>query len=367
MDTRDIEYMRRAIALAERGVGFVNPNPLVGAVIVKDGRIIGEGWHECYGQWHAERNAFRNCTEDTRGATMYVTLEPCCHQGKTPPCTEAIIEHGIARVVVGMEDPNPLVAGKGMALLREAGIVVECGVGEEVLREQNRVFLKYIRERRPWVVMKTAMTIDGKIATRTGDSRWVTGETSRALVHELRHRFMAIVAGIGTVLADDPMLNCRVEGKEVRQPVRVVVDSQARLPLGSRIVKTAREYRTIVAYTRFAPSENVEALAAEGVEMLLCGEREGLVDLHDLMRLLGEGGIDSVLLEGGGNLNFSFLEGELVDEIYAFVAPKIVGGMNAKTSVEGRGVEKMMEALPFRFADVERLGGDVLLKYRREN
>ena len=363
----DIEYMRRAIELAERGVGFTNPNPMVGAVIVKGGKVIGEGWHERCGEWHAERNAFRNCTVPAEGATMYVTLEPCCHYGKTPPCTEAIIEHGIARVVVGMEDPNPLVAGKGIALLREAGIEVVCGVEEEALREQNRVFLKYISTKLPWVAMKTAMTLDGKIATRTGDSKWITGAEARAYVHELRHRFMAIVVGIGTAVADDPLLNCRIEGRGVRQPIRVVVDSNARLSLDSQLVKTAGEYRTIVAHTRFAPEESVKALREAGVEMLLCKEKEGLVDVRNLLELLGQSGIDSILLEGGGSLNYTFLAEGLADELYAFIAPKIVGGMNAKTPVEGAGMEKMADAINLELENVLNIGHDVLLKLKVKN
>ena len=363
----DIEYMRRAIELAERGVGFTNPNPMVGAVIVKGGKVIGEGWHERCGEWHAERNAFRNCTVPAEGATMYVTLEPCCHYGKTPPCTEAIIEHGIARVVVGMEDPNPLVAGKGIALLREAGIEVVCGVEEEALREQNRVFLKYISTKLPWVAMKTAMTLDGKIATRTGDSKWITGAEARAYVHELRHRFMAIVVGIGTAVADDPLLNCRIEGRGVRQPIRVVVDSNARLSLDSQLVKTAGEYRTIVAHTRFAPEESVKALREAGVEMLLCKEKEGLVDVRNLLELLGQSGIDSILLEGGGSLNYTFLAEGLADELYAFIAPKIVGGMNAKTPVEGAGMEKMADAINLELENVLNVGHDVLLKLKVKN
>ena len=360
----DIEYMRRAMELAERGVGFTNPNPMVGAVIVKGGKVIGEGWHERCGEWHAERNAFKNCTVPAEGATMYVTLEPCCHYGKTPPCTEAIIEHGIARVVVGMEDPNPLVAGKGIALLREAGIEVVCGVEEEALREQNRVFLKYISTKLPWVAMKTAMTLDGKIATRTGDSKWITGAEARAYVHELRHRFMAIVVGIGTAVADDPLLNCRIEGRGVRQPIRVVVDSNARLSLDSQLVKTAGEYRTIVAHTRFAPEESVKALREAGVEMLLCKEKEGLVDVRNLLELLGQSGIDSILLEGGGSLNYTFLAEGLADELYAFIAPKIVGGMNAKTPVEGAGMEKMADAINLELENVLNIGHDVLLKLK---
>ena len=363
----DIEYMRRAIELAERGVGFTNPNPMVGAVIVKGGKVIGEGWHERCGEWHAERNAFKNCTVPAEGATMYVTLEPCCHYGKTPPCTEAIIEHGIARVVVGMEDPNPLVAGKGIALLREAGIEVVCGVEEEALREQNRVFLKYISTKLPWVAMKTAMTLDGKIATRTGDSKWITGAEARAYVHELRHRFMAILVGIGTVVADDPLLNCRIEGRGVRQPIRVVVDSNARLSLDSQLVKTAGEYRTIVAHTRFAPEESVKALREAGVEMLLCKEKEGLVDVRNLLELLGQSGIDSILLEGGGSLNYTFLAEGLADELYAFIAPKIVGGMNAKTPVEGAGMEKMADAINLELENVLNIGHDVLLKLKVKN
>ena len=363
----DIEYMRRAIELAERGVGFTNPNPMVGAVIVKGGKVIGEGWHERCGEWHAERNAFRNCTVPAEGATMYVTLEPCCHYGKTPPCTEAIIEHGIARVVIGMEDPNPLVAGKGIAFLREAGIEVVCGIEEEALREQNRVFLKYISTRLPWVALKAAMTLDGKIATRTGDSKWITGAEARAYVHELRHRFMAILVGIGTAVADDPLLNCRIEGRGVRQPIRVVVDSNARLSLESQLVQTAEEYRTIVAYTRFAPEERVKALREAGVEMLLCEEKEGLVDVRNLLELLGQFGIDSILLEGGGNLNYTFLSEGLVDELYAFVAPKIVGGMSAKTPVEGTGVEKMADAINLELKNVLNIGDDVLLKLKVKN
>ena len=363
----DIEYMRRAMELAERGVGFTNPNPMVGAVIVKGGKVIGEGWHERCGEWHAERNAFKNCTVPAEGATMYVTLEPCCHYGKTPPCTEAIIEHGIARVVVGMEDPNPLVAGKGIALLREAGIEVVCGVEEEALREQNRVFLKYISTKLPWVAMKTAMTLDGKIATRTGDSKWITGAEAQAYVHELRHRFMAIVVGIGTAVADDPLLNCRIEGRGVRQPIRVVVDSNARLSLDSQLVKTAGEYRTIVAHTRFAPEESVKALREAGVEMLLCKEKEGLVDVRNLLELLGQSGIDSILLEGGGSLNYTFLAEGLADELYAFIAPKIVGGMNAKTPVEGAGMEKMADAINLELENVLNIGHDVLLKLKVKN
>lgn len=360
----DLEYMRRAIMLAERGAGFVNPNPMVGAVIVKGGKVIGEGWHERYGEWHAERNAFKNCTGDARGATLYVTLEPCCHHGKTPPCTDAIIEYGISRVFVGMRDPNPLVAGKGIALLREVGIEVFVGMEDEAIREQNKVFLKYISTRRPWVALKTAMTLDGKIATWSGDSKWITGTEARAYVHELRHRLMAVMVGIGTAVADDPLLNCRIEGRGVRQPIRVIVDSNARLGLESQLVKTAREYRTIVAHTRFAVEEKLEALRKTGVETLYCEEKEGRVDVDNLLVLLGQMGVDSILLEGGGSLNYSFLSGGFTDEVYAFIAPKIVGGEKAKTPVEGIGIDKMANAITLERTDVLSLGQDLLVKFR---
>ena len=239
----DRDYMTRAIELAEGGVGYTSPNPLVGAVIVKDGRIIGEGYHERYGSLHAERNAFASLKESAEGATIYVTLEPCCHHGKQPPCTEAIVENKIARVVIGSRDPNPLVSGKGTAYLREHGILVE----EDFMREEcdrlNPIFFHYITNKLPYVVMKYAMTLDGKIATVTGASKWISGEESRHMVHELRHKYRGIMVGIGTVLADDPMLNCRIEG--LRSPVRIICDSHLAIPLESNICKTAKEYDTI--------------------------------------------------------------------------------------------------------------------------
>lgn len=363
MEKEDIQYMQRAIALAERGKGLVNPNPLVGAVIVREGRIIGEGWHERYGGWHAERNAFRACTEDPEGATLYVTLEPCCHYGKTPPCTEAVIRKGIRRVVVGLTDPNPLVAGKGIRILQEAGIEVITGVEEEKIREQNRIFLKYITVRRPWIVMKTAMTLDGKIAAYTGDSRWVTGEEARRCVQEMRKEYMGIMVGIGTVETDDPMLNCRLEG-EIRQPVRIIVDSRARLSLDSRIVQTAGEIRTIVAHTGEVEAGKLAALGRQKVETLLCAEDGGRVDLPDMLRQLAQSGIDAILLEGGGELNEAFLRQGLVDEVFAFIAPKFIGGKEAKTPVEGGGLPRMSEAVVLKQITVGKVGEDILVRGR---
>ncbi len=359
----DRQFMLRAMELAERGKGFVNPNPLVGALIVRGDRIIGEGWHEYYGGLHAERNAFKNCIEDPRGATLYVTLEPCCHHGKTPPCVDAVIEQGIARVVVGLKDPNPLVAGKGLEKLVNAGIEVVTGVEEEALREQNRVFLKYIATGLPWVALKTAMTLDGKIAAFTGDARWVTGDDARLRVHRMRSEYMGIMVGSGTVKTDDPLLNCRLEG-EHRQPVRIVVDSKASVAFDSQVVRTARVFPLLVAHTVQADEEQLEMIQEAGGGTLLCEEKDGRVDITDLLKKLGARGIDSVLLEGGGELNYTFVKAGVIDEVYAFIAPKIVGGKTAKTPVEGEGFKRMGEALELSPFAVEAIGRDILLMAR---
>lgn len=360
MNEIDLELMRRASSLAENGVGFVNPNPLVGAVIVKDGRVIGEGWHERYGQLHAERNALKNCKEDPAGTTMYVTLEPCCHYGKTPPCTDAIIASHIKRVVVGIPDPNPLVAGKGISILKNAGIEVECGLMEDELREQNRVFLKYISRKNPWVALKWAMTLDGKIATCTGDSRWVSSGQSRQLVHKLRHRFMSVLCGVGTVLRDDPMLNCRIEGFDASQPVRIVLDNSLRIPLECQLVRTARQYRTVVACVQ--DSDRRLALEDRGVEVIVCEGEGGKVSLKDMLRKIGAMGIDSVLVEGGGEVIASCFREGVADEVYSFVAPKVTGGSTAPTPVGGEGVEKMGNAVALKIKEVQRIGEDVLIR-----
>lgn len=357
----DIRFMQRAMELAQRGEGAVGPNPLVGAVIVRNGRIIGAGWHERWGGPHAERNALARCSEPPTGATLYVTLEPCCHHGKTPPCTDAVIASGIKRVVIGLLDPNPLVAGKGVEQLQKAGIEVESGLLEEELRHQNRVFLKYITTRRPWVVLKSAMTLDGKISTRTGDSRWVTGEEARLRVHEMRRTYMAIMVGRGTVEADDPMLNCRLEG-EPRQPVRIVADSSASIAMDRQLVRTAREYRTILAHTARAEQAKIEALTKAGVECWCCAEEEGRLSLSELMQRLSEAGLDSLLVEGGGTLADSLLRANLIDEVALFVAPKLIGGAEAKTPIEGVGFERMAEAVTLEAVITEQLGSDILIQ-----
>ena len=367
--------MQRAIALARKGAGFVNPNPMVGCVIVKDGKIIGEGYHEYYGGFHAERNALSKNDTDFKDATLYVTLEPCCHHGKTPPCTDIIIEKGIKKVIVGLLDPNPLVAGKGISTLQNAGIEVVTGVEEDEIKELNKVFLKYIKTRHPYVLLKTAMTLDGKIASHTGDSKWITNEKSRQLVHKLRSELMGIVAGIGTVNTDDPMLNCRYDGQQatgncqrsVRQPIRIIVDTKASISLESQIVKTAKEFRTILAVSRRDARSSVfndklELLKSFNVEILFCEEKDGHVDINDLMIKLGEMGIDSLLLEGGATLNAAFLEVGCVDEVYAFIAPKIIGGANSKSPIGGKGIDFIKDAIMLKDIKIEQFDNDILIK-----
>ena len=355
----DQEYMRRAIELAKRGEGWTSPNPLVGAVIVKNDRIIGEGYHARYGEYHAERNALRACLEPAEGADLYVTLEPCCHYGKQPPCVDAILEAGIRRVVVGSGDPNPLVAGKGIAILRAHGIEVT----EHVLREDcdrlNRVFFHYITTKRPFVSMKYAMTLDGKIAAYTGASKWVTGEEARAYVQQERHRYRGIMVGVGTVLADDPMLNCRMPGG--RNPVRIICDTHLRTPLTSRIVRTAKEISTILAVcetdrARYQPYEEA------GCRILTLPQTDGHVDLKLLMKKLGEEQIDSILLEGGGTLNWAAFKSGIVREVHTYVAPKLFGGAEAKTPVEGQGVADPAEAVHLKIKEIRHLGEDLLIE-----
>ncbi|MBQ7102948.1 MAG: bifunctional diaminohydroxyphosphoribosylaminopyrimidine deaminase/5-amino-6-(5-phosphoribosylamino)uracil reductase RibD [Anaerotignum sp.] len=353
-------YMRRAVELAKLGIGAVDPNPLVGAVIVKNGRIIGEGYHICCGDLHAERNAFANCTEDPANADLYVTLEPCCHQGRTSPCTDIILEKRIRRVFIGSHDPNPKVCGKGTALLRQNGVEVI----EEFLQEEcdalNPIFFHYITKKMPYVAIKYAITADGKLATITGASQWITGEKSRQHVHQLRHQYMGILVGIGTVLADDPMLNCRIP--DGRNPVRIICDSHLRLPLESRICKTASEIKTIVAYTK-ASAEKITALAKAGIQLWQMPEKNGHVFLPALMEKLAEAEISSILAEGGGEIHFSLLEEHLVQKVYVYFAPKIFGGTNAKTPVGGAGISFPNEAFRLKPTSLQYFNEDLLLEF----
>lgn len=354
------ECMRRAIELAGNGVGFVNPNPLVGAVIVRDGEIIGEGWHAKYGEAHAERNAIDACTESTVGAEMFVTLEPCCHQGKQPPCTDAIIQAGISKVWIGSMDPNPLVAGKGAAMLEAAGIEVVRDFLREECMALNKIFFHYIATKTPYVIMKIAMTADGKTATRAGLSRWITGEESRRNVHLTRKRCAAIMVGIGTVLADDPMLTCRVENPS--DPVRVICDSNLQIPLECKLVATAKDIPTYVACCR-ADSRKTELLEKRGVHVLEIVSADGRVNLRSLMRKLGGLGIDSVLLEGGAALHEAALRSGIVQHVQVYIAPKVFGGVSAKSAVGGLGVYEVDEAYRLTPPAISRFGEDILLEF----
>lgn len=353
-------FMKRAIELAEKGVGFVSPNPLVGAVIVKNGKIIGEGYHEKCGELHAERNAFKNCKESAEGGTIYVTLEPCCHYGRTPPCTEAIIEAKIKRVVIGSRDPNPLVSGKGAEILRKAGIEVV----EDFMRDEcdrlNPIFFRYIITKLPYVSLKYAMTADGKIATYSGKSKWITDEFSRNDVHRLRKKHRAIMVGIGTVLADNPMLNCRIENG--RNPIRIVCDSNLRIPLDCNICKTANEISTIVV-SAIEKNEKRTELEKMGIRTLVFPDESGKVDLKKLMQYLGENSIDSVLIEGGGTLAYSALQSGIINHIYSYIAPKIFGGETAKTPVESIGVESPDNCFKLKKTALREIGNDILIEY----
>lgn len=360
------QFMKRAIELAKQGSGWTAPNPLVGAVVVKNGRVIGEGYHRKYGELHAERNALAACSEDPAGTTLYVTLEPCCHYGKTPPCTEIIIEKKIAKVVIGSRDPNPKVAGKGARILREHGIEVVEDYMREACDALNPVFFHYITTKTPYVVLKFAMTLDGKIATRTGASKWITGEAARNHVHQLRGRYAGILAGIGTVLADDPMLNCRIDG--AHQPLRIILDSQLRIPMGSRLVRSAKEYPLLIVCNestrdREEGANRIQKLEEAGANVWTLPEKNGHPDLNVLMQRLGEEKIDSVLIEGGGTVNEAALKAHIVHHVYAYIAPKIFGGEDAKTPVEGSGIRLPQECANLRLAKITVLLNDMLLEY----
>ncbi len=361
MDTQG-KYMKRALELAKRGWGRTNPNPLVGAVIVKNGQIIAEGYHEALGSAHAEAAALSNAKQDVRGGTMYVNLEPCSHLGRTPPCAAAIIEAGIKEVVIAMTDPNPVVSGRGIQMLKDSGIGVKTGVLEEEAKRLNEIFIKYITEKKPFVIMKTAMTIDGKIASVSGDSRWISGESSRQYVHVMRSRVSAVMAGINTVLADNPLLTARPAVGGGRDPVRIVVDRKGILPEGCNVINADSQAGVILATTSAIQSKKEELLAQRGVRVIKVQDRDGYVHMGKLMEELYRLDIDSILLEGGGGLNASALDYGMVDKVMLFIAPKIIGGRNAVTPVEGTGIHFMKDAIGLKNINVSRFDQDILVE-----
>lgn len=350
--------MRRALLLARKGVGSTSPNPAVGAVVVKDGVIAGEGWHRKAGTPHAEIHALRQAGQLASGADLYVTLEPCSHFGKTPPCADALIAAGVARVFIGMIDPNPQVSGRGVEKLRAAGIEVVTGIHEAACCAINLPFIKQVTTGLPYVTMKSAMTLDGKTAALSGDSKWITSEASRRLVHRLRATADAVMTGSGTVLADDPQLTVRMA--QGRSPVRIVVDSRLQIPVNSRLMEEAGKIPVIIAAIR-GEAAKIKALTDKGAEVLLCSEKGGSVDLTDLMRKLGARGIQSILLEGGERLCGEMLRNKLIDRFLLFYAPKLLGG-EGKQLFAGMGAASMQSSLPLSIKKVAKVGSDILVE-----
>jgi diaminohydroxyphosphoribosylaminopyrimidine deaminase / 5-amino-6-(5-phosphoribosylamino)uracil reductase len=357
----ELQWMRRALVEAERGRGFVEPNPMVGALIVRDGRPVGIGHHARFGGPHAEIVALGEAGESARGATLYVTLEPCCHHGKTPPCTDAIVAAAIARVVAAVRDPFPQVDGGGLAALAAAGVSVEVGCEADAARELNAPYLKRLSTRMPYVTAKWAMTLDGKTAVAGGDSRWISSEDSRRVVHDLRGRMDAIVVGIGTVDADDPRLTVRPPGP--RQPIRIVLDSSARIGPDSVLFRTAAEVPVVIAVTDRAPLDRRERLAAAGCDVLpLPGF--GSVPIPLLLEELGRRGMTNVLVEGGGRVLGAFLDAGQIDAVEVFVAPIIEGGDHRRTAVRGAGRASISESLRLQDVQVDRIREDVRIRGR---
>jgi diaminohydroxyphosphoribosylaminopyrimidine deaminase/5-amino-6-(5-phosphoribosylamino)uracil reductase len=361
----DVAHLARAIELAEGGRGRTTPNPLVGAVVVKGGEVLGEGFHTAYGAAHAEREALAACRSDPRGATLYVSLEPCCHYGHTPPCTDAILQAGIARVVVGSDDPTEKAAGRGLGILRDEGVEVAVAGGELAAKARllNQPFRKHARTGRPFVLFKSAMTLDGKVATRTGDSKWISGEASRRLAHHWRAECDAVAVGIGTALADDPLLTARVDGVH-RQPRRIVFDSEARLPLDSNLVRAAAELPLMVVISRAAPRLAADALEVAGAEVIVATGENEPARVRNALSQIGATGITSILLEGGPHLAGAFLDAGELDEIRLFVAPVVLGGSHARDPLEGEGVERIAEATRALTLECDRVAEDVLISAR---
>jgi diaminohydroxyphosphoribosylaminopyrimidine deaminase / 5-amino-6-(5-phosphoribosylamino)uracil reductase len=363
--TIDEQFMQEALALAAQARGRTSPNPMVGSVVVKDGRVVGQGYHAKAGAPHGEVVALEDAGMQAKGATLYITLEPCCHYGpskRTPPCTKAIIAAGIRRVVAAMRDPNPLVSGKGLEELRQAGIEVKLPVLETEAAALNEVFITYITTKRPFVLLKVAASLDGKIATVTGESRWITNERSRLLVHQLRDQVDGVMVGINTVLRDDPLLTTRLPCGGGRDPMRIIVDTRLRMPCEARVLTASRTACTLIATTPEAPREKRLQLEAAGAQVLVIeGEGPG-VPLRPLMEQLGSMQVTSILLEGGGELHSSALHAGIVDKVWYFLAPKLIGGRAAPPAIGGEGFARLEEAVTLERMQVRQLGDDLLIE-----
>lgn len=355
----DEKYMRLAMQLAGNAIGRTSPNPLVGAVIVKDNRVVGCGWHRKAGTPHAEVHALNQAGELAQGADVYVTLEPCAHYGKTPPCAKALVEAKVKNVYGGLLDVNPKVAGKGFKILEDAGIHVEYGFLQDELRKQNEVFFKWIEHKKPFIVLKAAMTLDGKIATATGQSKWITNETSRAYGYKLRDIYDGIMVGINTVIEDNPMLTARVDGG--KNPIRIVVDSSLKIDINANVVQD-KSAKTIIATTDKADKDKILKLQAQDVDVIVVDkDKNDKVDIEKLLDILGQQNICSILVEGGATLSGSFVAKKLVDKVYFFIAPKIIGSKEAKTPVAGTGILNLQEALALKDIQIEKLEEDILI------
>ena len=359
----DETWMKRALRLAEKGKGRTSSNPMVGAVLVKKGKVVGEGYHARAGEAHGEIVALREAGREAKGSTLYINLEPCTHHGKTPPCVPAVIGAGVRKVMIGMVDPNPLVKGKGVSTLRKAGIDVHVGTCEKECKTLNEAFCKYIIKREPFVILKVAATLDGKMATRNGESKWISSEASRRLVHRLRNEVDAVLVGVDTVLVDDPFLTARIRGG--RDPYRIILDSQLRIPEESKVIG-APPSRTLVATTEMAPRDKIERLERRGVRVLVLGSREGRVDLKAFVRELGTMGFMSLLVEGGSQINGAFLDEGLIDKFLFFLSPRVMGDSQALGIFGGKGAEQISQSTPIRELSVKKIGGDLLIQGYRE-
>lgn len=355
----DERWMKRVLRLAEKGRGKTSPNPVVGAVLVKEDRVVGEGYHAKAGGAHAEVIALQRAREDAKGATLYINLEPCTHYGRTPPCAPEVIKEGVKSVVIGMEDPNPLVRGQGIETLKRAGLDVRVGILERECRRLNEAFSKYVLKKEPFVILKVAATLDGKIATRDGDSTWISGEASRRFVHRLRDQVDGVLVGIGTLLRDDPLLTTRIKGG--RDPYRIVLDSRLKIPEEARVIGDSPS-RVVIVATELAPEDKVDKLTKRGIRILTVHSREGRVDLKSCLSKLGEIEIMSLLVEGGGQVNGSFLDEGLIDKLLLFLSPKVIGDRQAPGMFGGRGVSRLQEALPLKEMKAKRIGEDILLE-----
>jgi len=350
----DKDYMEGALELAKKGLGKTSPNPAVGSILVKNGKVIGRGFHEKAGEAHAEVNALAEAGDEAKGATMYVTLEPCDHRGKTPACTNAIIEAGVSRVVVGAQDPNSLVSGKGLAHLARAGIQIESGILEKQAKMMNEAYEKFITTKEPFVIVKAALSADGKMTASDGSSKWITGEDAKQAVQELRGQVDAIMVGIETVIKDNPSLTCRIQ--ECKNPKRIIVDSRLRIKVSAKVLNN--EARTIIATTKNAPMDKIDILRKLGVKVVVV-EGEGGVDLKRLLKELVSEGITSIMIEGGGRLIGSAFDARIVDKVMLFIAPKIIGGKGV--TISGEGAQSISDAIPLERVEMKKVGADFLL------